>query len=182
MHCIDMNSSPRRLSASRWIAAGSLFLLAGLVGCGNKPTAAAPAPSPRAAPAPAPTTAPAPAHGSAAKLPPPTVSKNWNEFKLQAAKRMVAANPNGSYTGKPQQMLLAIPVLEVELNADGSIKNIDIMRRPSQAPETTQMAIDAVRRAGPFGDVSKLPKPWKFAEAFLFNDDKRFKPRTLDAQ
>jgi hypothetical protein len=95
---------------------------------------------------------------------------------------MVAANPNGTYTGKPQQMLLAIPVLEVELNADGSIKDIDIMRRPSQAPETTQMAIDAVRRAAPFGDVSRLPKPWKFAEAFLFNDDKRFKPRTLDAQ
>ena len=43
-------------------------------------------------------------------------------------------------------------------------------------------AIDAVRRAGPFGDVSKLPRPWKFAEAFLFNDDRRFKPRTLDAQ
>jgi hypothetical protein len=157
---------------------GSLFLVVGLVGCGSKPTA----PAPTAAPAPAPTAAPATAPGSSSRLPPPTPSKNWNEFKLQAAKRMVAANPNGTYTGKPQQMLLAIPVLEVELNADGSIKNIDIMRRPSQAPETTQMAIDAVRRAGPFGDVSKLPRPWKFAEAFLFNDDKRFKPRTLDAQ
>ncbi len=94
---------------------------------------------------------------------------------------MVAANPEGTFTGKPQQMLLAIPVLEVELNADGSIKRIDVMRRPSQAQETTQMAIDAVKRAAPFGDVSRLPKPWKFAETFLFNDDKRFKPRTLDA-
>lgn len=181
MHCIDMNAPSRRSSASRWAAVGSLFVVVGLVGCGSKPTASTPAPAPSAAPAAAPT-APAPATGTASKLPPPTVSKNWNEFKLQAAKRMVAANPSGSYTGKPQQMLLAIPVLEIELNADGSIKNIDIMRRPSQAPETTQMAIDAVRRAGPFGDVSKLPKPWKFAEAFLFNDDKRFKPRTLDAQ
>lgn len=178
MHCIDMNSPSRRMSASRWVAVGSLFVVVGLVGCGSKPTAQAPAP----AVAPAAAAGPAPATGAASKLPAPTVSKNWNEFKLQAAKRMVAANPNGTYTGKPQQMLLAIPVLEVELNADGSIKNIDIMRRPSQAPETTQMAIDAVRRAGPFGDVSKLPKPWKFAEAFLFNDDKRFKPRTLDAQ
>jgi len=179
-----MNSPLRRLSATRWAAVGSLFLAVGLVGCGSKPTEPTPAPAqaPAAAPAPAPKAAPAPATGSASRLPAPTVSKNWNEFKLQAAKRMVAANPSGSYTGKPQQMLLAIPVLEIELNADGSIKNIDIMRRPSQAPETTQMAIDAVRRAGPFGDVSKLPRPWKFAEAFLFNDDRRFKPRTLDAQ
>ena len=153
----------------------------GLAGCGSKPPAETPAPPPPARTV-EPVAPPAAAPGATVKLPPPTVSKNWNEFKLQAAKRMVAATPNGSYTGKPQQMLLAIPVIEVELNADGSIKAIDIMRRPSQAPETTQMAIDAIRRAAPFGDVSKLPKPWKFAEAFLFNDDKRFKPRTLDAQ
>jgi len=153
----------------------------GLAGCGSKPPAETPAPPPPAR-AVEPVAPPAAAPGATVKLPPPTVSKNWTEFKLQAAKRMVAATPNGSYTGKPQQMLLAIPVIEVELNADGSIKAIDIMRRPSQAPETTQMAIDAIRRAAPFGDVSKLPKPWKFAEAFLFNDDKRFKPRTLDAQ
>ncbi|MEO8155099.1 MAG: hypothetical protein ABI605_18685 [Rhizobacter sp.] len=115
------------------------------------------------------------------RLPPASPTKNWNEFKLQAAKRMVAANPTTTHTGKPQQMLLAAPVLLVELNADGSIKNVDILRRPSQAPETTQMAIDAVKRAAPFGDVSRLPKPWSFTETFLFNDDKRFKPRTLDA-
>jgi hypothetical protein len=124
----------------------------------------------------------APAPTAGVKLPPPTPSKNWNEYKLQAAKRIVAANPSGTYTGKPQQMLLAIPVLDIELNADGSIKNIDVMRRPSQAHDTTQLAIDAVKRAAPFGDVSKLPKPWRFGEAFLFNDDRRFKPRTLDAQ
>ena len=55
-----------------------------------------------------------------------------------------------------------------------------VLREPSQAKETTQMAIDAVNRAAPFGDVSRLPKPWEFSEAFLFNDDRRFKPRTLD--
>jgi hypothetical protein len=173
-----MNPMVRGVGA-RWAAAGGLMILVlGLAGCASKPAEPAPTPAPtRAVEA-----APSPAPVSQSKLAPPTASKNWNEFKLQAAKRMVAANPSGTFTGKPQQMLLAIPVLEVELNADGSIKNIDIMRRPSQAPETTQMAIDAVRRAAPFGDVSKLPKPWKFAEAFLFNDDKRFKPRTLDAQ
>ncbi|KAI1696427.1 hypothetical protein Ddc_20438 [Ditylenchus destructor] len=32
----------------------------------------------------------------------------------------------------------------------------------------------------PYGDLSRLPKPWKFAEVFLFDDDRRFKPRTLD--
>ncbi|HET7793065.1 MAG TPA: hypothetical protein VFL64_06735 [Rhizobacter sp.] len=147
----------------RWFAWGALPLA--LAGCGSSPSAPT-----------APTAA-----GPSTKLAAPAATKNWTDFKIQAARRIVEANPNGVYTGAPQQVLLAIPVLEVELNADGSIKRIEVMRRPGQAPETLQMAIDAVKRAAPFGDVSKLPKPWKFTEVFLFNDDKRFKPRTLDA-
>ena len=58
--------------------------------------------------------------------------------------------------------------------------DIDVLRQPRQARDTTQLAIDAVRRAAPFGSVARLPRPWKFSETFLFNDDRRFKPRTLD--
>ena len=93
---------------------------------------------------------------------------------------MVAANPNGTYVGTVPDVLLAIPVLEIELNADGSIRRIEVLRPPTQARDTMQLAIDAVRRAAPFGNVSRLPRPWKFAETFLFNDDRKFKPRTLD--
>ena len=38
----------------------------------------------------------------------------------------------------------------------------------------------AVKRAGPYGDMKYLKKPWKFTEVFLFDDNRRFKPRTLD--
>jgi hypothetical protein len=92
----------------------------------------------------------------------------------------VAANPGGTYTGEPPDILLAIPVLEVELNADGSVRRIEVLRQPRQARDTTQLAIDAVRRAAPFGDVSRLPRPWRYTESFLFDDARRFKPRTLD--
>ena len=77
-------------------------------------------------------------------------------------------------------VLLAIPVLEVELNSDGSIRRIEVLRHPRQAQDTVQIAIDAMRRAAPFGDVSRVPKPWKFSESFLFNDERKFKPRTID--
>ncbi len=93
---------------------------------------------------------------------------------------MVDANRNISYVGKVSEPLLAIPVLEIELNADGSVRRIQVMRQPSQARATVQLAIDAVHRAAPFGDVSHLPKPWKFNEVFLFNHDGHFKPRTLE--
>ena len=106
--------------------------------------------------------------------------RNWTEVRAQAARRLVAANPGAIYLGKVPDILLAIPVLEMELNADGSLKRIEVLRAPGQAPETLQMAMDAVRKAAPFGDVSRLPKPWKFTETFLYRDDLKFKPRTLD--
>jgi len=120
------------------------------------------------------------AGGSPGKLPPPSTVRSMSDVRLQAARRMVAQNPAGTYTGTVPDILLAIPVLEIELNGDGSVRRIDVLRKPGQAPETLQMAIDAVRRAAPFGDVSRLPKPWRFAETFLFNDQHQFKPRTLD--
>jgi hypothetical protein len=123
---------------------------------------------------------PLPAGRPPVQLAQPGSARSWDELRLHAARRMVAANPGLTYAGVPPDMLLAVPVLEIELNADGSIRNIDVLRHPSQAKDTVQIAIDAVRRAAPFGDVSRLPKPWKFAETFLFNDDRKFKPRTLD--
>lgn len=144
-------------------------MLAWLAGCSSIPMPSmGPVPSQRPATA-APTT-----------LPAMSTARTWEQYRIEAARRIVAANPQISHTGTVQEPLLAIPVLEVELNHDGSVRSVNVMREPSQAKDTTRIAIDAVRRAGPFGDVSRLPKPWRFSEAFLFNDDRRFKPRSLD--
>ncbi|TAK78977.1 MAG: hypothetical protein EPO12_11530, partial [Aquabacterium sp.] len=77
-------------------------------------------------------------------------------------------------------VLLAVPVLLVQLNGDGSVRRVEVLRYPRQARDTVDIAVAAVRRAAPFGDVSHLPRPWQFTESFLFNDDRKFKPRTLD--
>lgn len=134
--------------------------------------------------APLPGASPAPKYGvnspERAGLAPAARARNWAEFHRIAALRMVAANRAGTYTGDVPEPLLAIPVLEIELNADGSIRRIQVTRQPTQAADTVQLAIDAVRRAAPFGDVSHLPKPWRWSEVFLFDDERRFKPRTLD--
>jgi hypothetical protein len=133
------------------------------------------------------TTAPMPTAGGAAgassggvALGPPARSRNWAEYQRQAAQRMVAASPTASYMSTPPEPLLAIPVLEVELNANGTVRKVNIMRTPTQATDTIQLAVNAIHRAAPYGDVSHLPRPWKFTEVFLFDDNRRFKPRTLD--
>ena len=203
MHCIDPQPRTRTIAWSCGVGVACLLLGAcgtqtGERAPGSTATPApvvTPSPSTTAAPgpAPAPPTSPTPAAPHAGSLPaappqviarpklgPPSTSRNWNEFKLQAARRLVAANPAITYLGPVPEPLLAIPVLEVELNADGSVRRVQVLRHPTQAKDTTQMAIDAVHRAAPYGDVSRLPKPWKWSEVFLFDDDRRFKPRTLD--
>ncbi len=151
-----------------------------IAGCASSPRPASPpaAPGPADAPA-APAATPRPP-ATAITLPTPETPRSWEHLRLQAARRMVAANPDNSYTSVAPEVLLAIPVLEIELHSDGSIRRIEVLRHPRQARDTTQLAIDAVRRAAPFGDVSRLARPWKFTEAFLFDDHRRFKPRSLD--
>ena len=48
--------------------------------------------------------------------------------------------------------LLAIPVLEIELNGDGSMRRIDVLRQPGQAPDTIA---DRDRRGAPRGAVRR---------------------------
>ena len=159
------------------------FAVLALLGACATPPPPAPSPPPpqRVEPKPVPPRPPTPVPVLGANgLPLPKTPRNAVELRQQAAERLVGANPDRTYMGKPQEILLAIPVLEVELNANGTVKRIIVMRKPGQAPETLQLAIDAVNRAAPYGDVSHLPKPWTFIETFLFNNDRRFKPRTLD--
>ena len=176
MHCAE--HAGHRLI--RW--GGLAALMVWLAGCalpGTPPTAPAPAAE---SPGRADTGLPVPSRGASAPrpLPPPTTPRSWEAARLQAAHRLVAANPERTYTGQPPDVLLAIPVLTIELHADGRIRHIEVMRYPGQARDTVELAKEAVRRAAPFGDVSKLPRPWKFNETFLFNAERKFKPMTLD--
>ncbi len=183
MHCIEI--TPRRLIA---IAALACVALAAC-STGDKPAPgdasgrSTPAALPPAAVAPklaAAATAAAPKATSRVALPPPVTKRSWTEVRKQAAERLVAANPDITYMGRVPDQLLAIPVLEVELNRDGSVRRIEILREPREAKDTLKIAVTAVERAAPFGDVSHLPRPWKFVETFLFDEARKFKPRTLD--
>ena len=169
MPCTDSHDTSRKPGRLRRVAAW--LGLCAVSAC------QAPAPQPARTPAPAPRVTPAPAPAPAPYVRP---AQSVDEYQRQIAARLVAANPKITYLTRAPDILLAIPVLELELNADGSVRHIGVMRTPTQATDTIRIATDALRRAAPFGDVSHVPKPWKFTEVFLFDDDRRFKPRILD--
>jgi hypothetical protein len=164
--------------AARWLAAPVL------AACGVAPRAPAPVPAPVPAPAPVAAAAPAaavtPGLARPQGLPAPKPVRTHEELRRQAAERLVMANPERSYMTPAPSHLLTLVVLEVEVKADGSVRKINVVRPPRFGPETLQMAIDAVHRAAPFGDVRRMPEPWRFTETFLFDEHRRFKPRSLD--
>jgi hypothetical protein len=171
----------RLLRAAQWLIAPVL------AGCSAAPRAPVPAPAP--APAPAPVVAAGPAAPAPAPtamlhkppgMPPPKPVRTHEELRRQAAERLVMANPERSYMTPAPSHLLTLIVLEVDVKADGSVCKIHVVRPPKFGPETLQIALDAVHRAAPFGDVRRMPEPWRFTETFLFDEDRRFKPRSLD--
>ncbi|MCX2865181.1 hypothetical protein OOZ63_25465 [Paucibacter sp. PLA-PC-4] len=181
MFCTEQDGRWQR--AARGLGLGALLAL---VGCSG-PRAPAPPAASTAQPSGSAPSTPSPELPSKAPgqpvplvLEPPKPVRTAVELRLQAAYRLIVANPDRVYMGEVPEPLLAIPVLEVELFSDGRVKHIHVLRKPGQALDTVQLAIDAVHRAAPFGDVSRMPKPWKFSETFLFNNQRKFKPRTLD--
>lgn len=184
MRCTE--AAPRRRLWRTALAVVPLFIASAAAQTAT-PLASEPAASaasaaalPVAAGAPSVARGPLPARPRYLQLPAPATPRDADELQLQFAQRLVAAHPDGSYSTPVPARLLAIPALEVELNADGSVRRIKVLRQPSTGSEATRLAIAAVRRAAPYGNVSRLPRPWKLVEVFLFDDDLRFKPRTLD--
>ena len=116
----------------------------------------------------------------------PPVSANANanapdfvSYRVAAARRIMQVNSSNTYAGEVPEPLLAVPVLEISLNRDGSVKSIDVLRKPHFAPETIEMAKAAIMRAAPFGSVAHLPQPWQFNETFLYNDNFKFQLHSL---
>jgi len=179
-----MSIADRSKTAAPWL------IVPLLAACGAAPRAPAPAPTPPPARAaavvntPAPVAPPAPQPSTALPkpqgMPAPKAVRTHEELRRQAAERLVMANPERSYMTPAPSHLLTVIVLDVEVKADGSVRKINVVRPPRFGPETLQMAIDAVHRAAPFGDVRRMPEPWRFTETFLFDEDRRFKPRSLD--
>jgi hypothetical protein len=177
--CVDGVKQP--LLNLRWAPAVALVISGVLASCSHLPWPDDKPPAPSkvgAAPATEPARTETPR--GPVKLGRPASPRDWTQARRQAAERLVAANPHLVYGDRTPDVLLAIPVMSIELNADGSVRKIEVMRYPKQARDTVQLAMQSIHNAAPYGDVSRLPKPWRFNETFLFNDHRKFKPMTLD--
>jgi hypothetical protein len=101
------------------------------------------------------------------------------EYRRRAARLIMEANAGNVAPGKLQDPLYGIPVVTLQFNADGSIRNLDFLRQSQVGPESNNLAIQAIRRVANFGPIHNLPGPWQFNETFLYNDSLKFQLRTI---
>lgn len=198
MHCTDTTSKTAHRGSRATRALGTLAALvttAWLAGCSTPmpPAPWTPPPAPATPPAttagatPQPAQPPAPSAPAQAIPAAPVASaptteppaRNWDEYRLRAARRIAEANASDIFAGAVPQRLASIPVMQVRLNRDGSVREVQVLRTPKFEPQTVQLAQRAIRRVGNFGPVGHLPQPWEFSETFLYNDDLKFQLRTL---
>lgn len=142
-----------------------------LAACQQTPPRIAPAP-PLLVPTPAPTAA----------LPQSAAADNINAYKTLVAGQILAANPDGIFSGRLPPMLPAIVVLGLGVNRDGELTHAEVTR--SRDGEASKVALAAVRRVGqPFPRPQHLMQhgqhTLEFSETFLFDEQYRFQLRSL---
>jgi len=106
------------------------------------------------------------------------------EYRLHVDELLHAANVPGVFAGRPPNPLRAVIVVYVEVNGGGELTRLELYRAPDHSPELVDEVERAWRRLGP-----QLPRPLPalingderlaFTQTWLFDDDGRFRLRTL---
>ena len=128
------------------------------------------APTPRAAPIPSGAPAPGPQKVSMATTP--------KAYRIDGARHLYATYPDRIFKGKLPPLMHAVVVTEVELDAAGNVRNVQMVRVPSHAPEVVVKVREMIQAASP------LPAPQRmggtrYTDIWLVDKSGRFQLDTL---
>ncbi|MGD9831461.1 MAG: energy transducer TonB [Piscinibacter sp.] len=151
----------------------ALATLAWLAGCTSPPPPRAPAPAPVAR-------APAPPAAAPAAPTNRRVSQATNEkaYRQDAARVIYAAYPDSIYKGKLPPLLYAIAVVETEVDSNGNVRDVRMLRAPSHAPEVTARVRELIRKASPLPAPARMGTV-RYTDTWLVDKSGKFQLDTL---
>lgn len=112
------------------------------------------------------------------KRPMPSQAKNLKEYRRDAAQHLYQANSHQIYSGKLPPLLYAVAVLRIEIAANGDLKAIDWMRKPTHAPEVIEEIEKKIKMSSPFPAAMHLGD-LTYTETWLWHKSGRFQLDTL---
>ncbi|HEV7912334.1 MAG TPA: hypothetical protein VGP22_01095, partial [Albitalea sp.] len=98
-------------------------------------------------------------------------------YRMDAARHIYRVYADKVYKGKLPPLVHAIVVLEVDLDSNGQVRDIQMIRVPTHAPDVTARVREMIQRAAPMPAPSRLGGA-KFTEIWLVDKSGRFQ---LDA-
>lgn len=114
---------------------------------------------------------------SAPMVPPLTL----DGYKKEFARQVATASPEAFEDPLPE-MLKSVVVLDITIDRDGRLARVSV-RRSNGYAELDKVALNSVRRAGPYAapawTMRRGDGSVHFLETFLFRNDGRFRIRSL---
>jgi hypothetical protein len=144
-----------------------------LAGCASPTPVAPPAPVARA-----------PVAAPHAATPVPSTNRRVSTattekaYRQDGARAIYAAYPDSIYKGKLPALLYAVAVVETELDANGNVRDVRMVRAPSHAPEITAKIRDLIRKASPLPAPARMGAT-KYTDVWLFDKGGQFQLDTL---
>ncbi len=159
-----------------------------LFGCATQ----APPTAPAAPFVPAPiVVAPAPAPVVAAEAPRPTATvvalpastkvsnaTNPKAYRVDGARHLYAVYPERIFKGKLPPLVHAVVITEVEVDAGGHVRDIQMVRVPSHAPEVVVKVREMIRAASPLPAPQRM-NGTRYTDIWLVDKSGRWQLDTL---
>jgi protein TonB len=103
---------------------------------------------------------------------------NPRAYRADAAGHLYALNSDRIYKGRMPPLLYAIGTLQVEVDGNGSVRNLSWMRAPKHAPEVIAEIERTVRAAAPYPVPAKMGKV-VYTDTWLWHKSGKFQLDTL---
>lgn len=99
-------------------------------------------------------------------------------YRVDGARHIYAKYADRIYKGKLPPLIHAIVVAEIDLDAAGNVRSVQMVRVPSHAPEVVVKVREMIRQASPLPAPSRLGGT-KYLDIWLVDKSGRFQLDTL---
>jgi hypothetical protein len=107
----------------------------------------------------------------------PSIAETALEYRNDGARHIYTAYPNLIYKGRMPPLLYGIAIIETEIDAEGNIVNITMLRKPA-APEVGPWAMEMIRKSGRFPPPERMGRV-KYLDIWLVHKSGKFQLDTL---
>jgi periplasmic protein TonB len=102
------------------------------------------------------------------------------EFRIEASRHLYGCYPMRVFRGKLPPLLYGVMMVEVELDPQGNVVDVGVIRKPA-ADEVAPWVIAMIKRASPFPAPTRLAASGnvKFMETYFVDKSGLFQTHTL---